>query len=757
MKQRLFSSQGIGLLLTAAAVLPLGIAVALRGNSGKVSAATETETAAAKRAAYNEKVNANYNDRFSAEKHFLPSLMTTDTGQFIDPKDFPTAQYCGRCHKEAQHQWRESAHSNSNRAPWYLRNVDMLKDTKGVEYTRHCEGCHDPVAMVAGTLTQGADKRRPFDADGVTCSVCHSIQKTDTRGTGSYVIAVPAVLVDENGTRITRQVSDLEILTHLDRHRAAVMQPLYKTPEFCAACHKAALPRDLNDYKWQRAISLYDEWQNSSFAKQSPLPFYVKDSVSTCVTCHMVREKISLPDPGAKNGELASHRWLGANTIIPQYYGYDEQAKKIVEFLRSNYLNVDLFALEHGGDGKDISAPLGMQSFEVKPGELITADVVLQNKGIAHALVPEQRDFYESWVDFTVKDKAGKVLFESGFLQPNGDLDPRAHSFTNRLINPDGIQNREHQVWNNKIVAYNNTIQSGRSQLVRYAFHMPAASTGPVTLTATVRYRRFNQHFMDFGMKKTGNDHYPQPVVEVVSTSRTIQVGRNGRTEPVPNENPDWMRWNNYGIALLDAQQYAASLDAFKHVAALRPTYADAYTNQAIAEFFWQRYSEAANHLHEALKLSPGNARAQYYLALVQRNTGDLEEAIALLRQVIVTFPRSRDAHRELGFSLYQLHRYDEAKEEYLKVQGIDPDDLAAHYILSILYRRLGDKEMAAKESATFNDQKDDPSANSFALNFLNQHPEIANESVFWHAHELDSNQDHIQGPLPTSFTATQN
>ncbi|MGO4212362.1 multiheme c-type cytochrome, partial [Terriglobus sp. YAF25] len=240
MKQRLFSLQGIGLLLTAAAVLPLGIAVALRGSSGKVSAATEAETAAAKRAAYNEKVNANYNDRFSPERHFLPSLMTTDTDQFIDPKDFPTAQYCGRCHKEAQHQWRESAHSNSNRAPWYLRNVDMLKDTKGVEYTRHCEGCHDPVAMVAGTLTQGADKRRPFDADGVTCSVCHSIQKTDTRGTGSYVLAVPAVLVDENGARITRQVSDLEILTHLDRHKAAVMQPLYKTPEFCAACHKAA-------------------------------------------------------------------------------------------------------------------------------------------------------------------------------------------------------------------------------------------------------------------------------------------------------------------------------------------------------------------------------------------------------------------------------------------------------------------------------------------------------------------------------------
>ena len=729
---------------------------ALLHRDGSVAAATKDDPAS-KRTAYSEKVAANYNDHFSAEKHFVPSLMTTDTGQFIDPKDFPSAQYCGHCHKEVQHQWRESAHSNSNRAPWYLRNIDLLKESKGVEYTRHCEGCHDPVAMVAGNLTQGSDKRRPFDADGVTCTVCHSIQKTDTRGTGSYVIAVPAVMVDEKGNRVPGQVSDMEIYTHLDRHRKAVMQPLMQTAEFCAACHKAALPRDLNDYKWQRAISLYDEWQNSSFAKQSPLPFYVKDSVSTCTTCHMQREKTAQMDPGAKRGELASHRWLGANTVLPQNYNYPEQAEKINSFLKSNYLNVDLFALEHGDDGKHISAPLGTQPFEVKAGELVTADVVIQNKGIAHTLVPEQRDFYEAWVAFTVKDAAGKTLFESGFIQRNGDLDPRAHSFTNRLINPDGVQNREHQVWNNKIVAYNNTIQSGRSQLVRYSFHMPHSKSAAVTLTATVKYRRFNQHFIDFGMKKSGNDHYSQPTVDLVSTSRIITVGHNGKTDPLPNENAEWMRWNNYGIALLDSQQYAASQAAFAHVSEMRPTYADSYTNQAIAELSWQRFADAEAHLHKALELAPGNSRAQYYLALTRRNLGDLDGAISLLQQVVVAFPRSRDGHRELGFSLYQQHKYAEAEAEYIKVQGIDPDDLAAHYILAILYRRLGKPEKAAVESASFVDQKDDPSANSYALAFLNDHPETANESVLWHTHQIDAPADKHQGPLPTTFTATQN
>ena len=119
--------------------------------------------------------------------------------------------------------------------------------------------------------------------------------------------------------------------------------------------------------------------------------------------------------------------------------------------------------------------------------------------------------------------------------------------------------------------------------------------------------------------------------------------------------------------------------------------------------------SDAALHLRQALKLAPNNARALYYRALVERNQGDLDGAIADLRLVAQAFPRSRDAHRELGFSLYQQHKYQAACDEYKIVQTIDPDDLAAHYILAILYRRLGVKDKAAEQAAIFADQKDDP------------------------------------------------
>jgi Flp pilus assembly protein TadD len=716
------------------ASLLLALACACAFMAWRIRSACAQDNASEDRAIYSQQVAEHYHLPFAQDQPFLPSYATTDTGQFIDPKSFPTAKYCGHCHQAAYAQWRQTAHANSFRAPWYIKNTNLLRNERGIEYTRHCEGCHNPIALTSGALTKGSPIDRKFDQDGITCSICHSIQKVDQRGTGSYVLGQPAVMVDADGKPVSGEVPDKEILAHLDRHTQAVMKDFYRTSEFCGACHKAALPRMLNQYKWQRAIFLYDEWQQASFSKQNPLPFYVKDKAYTCQDCHMPSESITLQDYGAQDGKLASHRWLGANTVLSKYYGYDEQLQRTIDFLRdgaqkTGVLNVDLFAIERNG-GKPI-APLGSQAFDLAAGDVLTVSVVIQNKGIAHTLVPEQRDFYECWVEFEAKDAAGRTLMHSGELLPDGSLDPAAHSFTNRLVNVRGTLNDLHQVWDTRVVAYNNTIASGRSQIVRYEFKVPQDESGAITLTAKVNYRRFNQHFMDFGMGK----HYEMPVVEMASRTRTLALGANVTAPPDPADNPEWMRWNNYGIGLLDAQQYAESARAFEHVAQLRPEYADAYTNVAIADYSWQRYGDARTNLEKALKLAPHNARALYYLALVERIQGRPDAAIADLLEVITQFPRSRDAHRELGFSFYQQHKYEEARAEYEAVQSIDPDDLAAHYILSIVYRRLGMKDKAAREAAAFADQKDDPTANTYALEFLRKHPEITAESVPWHVH----------------------
>ena len=683
---------------------------------------------------YADKIRETYNFRFGKDKPSAPGNASVEGNDFIQPGAFPKATYCAHCHEQAYSQWRQALHSNSFRTPFYRMSVNILPRTAGIEFTRHCDSCHNPIGVLGGAMTQNSKVNREFDEDGLTCTTCHSIQQVkSTEGNGGFVMGVPAVMVDENGKRIPGEVPYEEILKDPKRHSQAVMKDLYRTPEFCAACHKANLPNQLNDYKFIRAFSAFDEWQNSKFSKRNPLTFYSADFTS-CQKCHMMRVPALAPpqEYGAKQGTFASHRWLAGNTAVPFYYGFDEQLQKTVEFLQSGmYLNVDLFAIKKRGTDEMI-APLGSTPFQLAPSDTVQTMVVIQNKNIGHSLIPEVRDLYEAWVEFTVKDGEGTEIYHSGFLKPDGTIDERAHSFTNRPVNVDGDFVDNHKVWTIHSVAYDNTVQAGRSVLVRYEFRIPSNAKGALTITARVNYRHLRQSYLN---NVLGEDHPAYPVVPIVSRSRVLKLGNNPASAPDPQDNPDWMRWNNLGIAYLDQLQYSDAIDAFSHVVQLRPDYADGYTNIGLTNISWEKYGSARASLEKALTLSPDNARALYYLALVERREGKCDAEIADLQKVVAQYPQSRDARRELGISYYQQHKPAEAMQQFEALQAIDPDDITAHYNLAILYSRMGLKEKAAEQSALFATKKVDPGAPTYSLDFLRRHPEISTESVPWHLH----------------------
>jgi Tfp pilus assembly protein PilF len=683
---------------------------------------------------YADAIRESYNFRFGTDKPFLPGNPSVVGNDFIQPGAFPKATYCAHCHQQAYSQWRQALHSNSFRTPFYRTSVNILPRTRGIEFTRHCDSCHNPIGVLAGAMTQKSKVDREFDSDGLTCTTCHSIQQLkSTEGNGGFVMGVPAVMVDENGKRIPGEVPYDEILKHPERHSRAVMKDFYRTPEFCAACHKANLPNPLNDYKFVRAFTVYDEWQNSKFSQRNPLTFYSGD-FRTCQNCHMVRVP-ALPqnqEYGAKHGTFASHRWLAGNTAVPFYYGFDEQLQKTIEFLQSGaYLNVDLFAIKKR-NSEEMIAPLGLEPFTLAANDTVQTTVVIQNKNIGHSLIPEVRDLYEAWVEFTVTQADGKEIYHSGFLNPDGTLDRRAHSFTNRPVNVAGDFVDNHKVWTIHSVAYDNTIPAGRSVLIRYEFHVPADAKGPLTVTARVNYRHLRQSYLN---NVLGTDHPAYPVVGLATSSRIFQLGDNAPEPPDPTENPAWMRWNNLGIAYFDQLQYADAIQAFSQVVKLRPDYADGYTNIALTNISWEKYGSARASLEKALQLSPNNARALYYMARVEREAGHSAEELADLQKVVAQYPQSRDARRELGVTYYHLQKSEEAREQFEALQAIDPDDVTAHYNLAILYSRLGMKDKAVEQAALFKTKKVDPAAPTYSLDFLRRHPEISTESVPWHLH----------------------
>ena len=114
-----------------------------------------------------------------------------------------------------------------------------------------------------------------------------------------------------------------------------------------------------------------------------------------------------------------------------------------------------------------------------------------------------------------------------------------------------------------------------------------------------------------------------------------------------------------------------------------------------------------------------------------------LDEAENNIRAVLSAFPRDRISLQQLG-ELCKIKRdYQAALDCFGKILQIDPEDLGAHYNLMLVYRKLGRNEEARREAKIFADLKDDPSALSLANQFLHKHPEMSNESVYWHVHDL--------------------
>ncbi len=195
------------------------------------------------------------------------------------------------------------------------------------------------------------------------------------------------MLAREDGTPIYGDFTDEQILADVPAHKRAVMRPLLKSPEFCATCHKVDAPPSLNKYKHIRGFSAYDEWQQSGASHESVSPFYTRAERADCRACHMPKVE-SANDRAAKQGRIASHRWLGANTAAPLFYEQKKQVELTESFLKMDVLEVDIFAIKREATNELIAplSPSKENSFTPLPGEEMVVEVVVSNRNAAQSV-----------------------------------------------------------------------------------------------------------------------------------------------------------------------------------------------------------------------------------------------------------------------------------------------------------------------------------------------------------------------------------
>ena len=484
-------------------------------------------------------------------------LAQKETGS-LKPAALSGSATCGSsgCHEAIYNEWRASAHGFAAEDVLFLQVQRLLIEEKGIAESRACAGCHDPAALLGGLRHEAlaAEAEMPiFEAN--SCITCHSTVATDTNGNGGYVIQAPErYLFDDRESGFPALAAKFLIRAYPDKHVAEYKRPLYKTSEFCAACHKQVpAPGEATTAGLAQEQNEYDSWKSGRFFHGENHP----DTVE-CRECHMPLVDSNDPARGDDvdsyrspgDGKHRSHRVLASNMYIPATMdipGGAEQAELTVQWLRGE---IEVPEIAHKWTtGPTVEMRIDAPE-QISAGDLVNIKLHLHNNKTGHDFPAGPLDVLESWIELTVEDNLGNTLMELGAdrtISPSIDA-PVVYKAD--WYDSQGLPVERHNLWDVVGASYKRVIRSGGSDVVDVPFRCPGiarprlsqsasqdtpgerksdvvfainnAELNELNVTARLLFRKANPEFL---AKVYDVAEVPEaPVVEIVRATHTIRV-----------------------------------------------------------------------------------------------------------------------------------------------------------------------------------------------------------------------------------------
>jgi tetratricopeptide (TPR) repeat protein len=291
-----------------------------------------------------------------------------------------------------------------------------------------------------------------------------------------------------------------------------------------------------------------------------------------------------------------------------------------------------------------------------------------------------------------------------------------------------------------------------------------------VELSATLQYRKFDTTYLRYiqGDAFSGND---LPVTAMATDRVVLPVAADDAVAAQRVATDPVERWNDYGIGLLREGNGGAGRgelrqaeQAFRQVEALG--HGTGALNLARVYFREGRLDEAAAALQRA---GNGNPAAPpwsiaWYSALIDRENGHLDAAIDTLESLVETrfqdarargFDFSQDIRilNELGRAEFERSRQlrgkaraaqrqaalARARDWFLQVLVIEPEDLTAHHNLALVYSALGEKRLAAVQRELHEKYRpDDQAIEQAVTRHRSSHPAADHAAAAIVIHDLD-------------------
>jgi tetratricopeptide (TPR) repeat protein len=443
-----------------------------------------------------------------------------------------------------------------------------------------------------------------------------------------------------------------------------------------------------------------------------------------------------------------------------------------------------------------VTAPLNRADAAVRRGDTVRVDVVVRTRKVGHFFPGGTVDAFDVWVELQAVDDKGQTIYWSGAVDDSGKgpVEPGAHFYKSLQIDSNGNVINKRNAWSTRSTVYVKLIPPGAADTVHYRLQVPENAGDKITLKAKLNYRKFqwiNTQFAYAGEAdpKAGGemarDHDNRTFTYTADTSTVsgkvkriptlpIFVVSNAeasvrvlpKTAPAPEPKTvlkpeDWARWNDYGIGFLLQGDLKHAEAAFKRVTEIDPRNPDGWVNVGRVRVQEGNVAGARGVLEKALAIAPDLARANYFMARVQKAEGKLPDAVASLQKVVAQYPRDRVVRDDLGRNLFLMRKYREAIEQFEQTLTIDPEDLQAHYNLMLCYNGIGDAARSKEHEQRYLRFKADESAQAITGPYLLKHREDNNERQSIHEHQgVDLTQVGTDGvwhsPSPKAPATTQ-
>ena len=197
---------------------------------------------------------------------------------------YPTAAQCGECHKQIYEEWSSSQHAYASISPMFHAFEQKFQElTQGTVGT-FCVRCHQQV----GTQL-GENRETPLwelsqiSREGITCITCHRVKEQYGKVNGErrvepgkiyapvYGSGEKSVLKDILANKETYSVKTSKDGRGTDIHNGMMTNPQISKSEFCVSCHQVAVNLGI------KLEIVWDQYRDSPARKEG----------ITCQDCHM--------------------------------------------------------------------------------------------------------------------------------------------------------------------------------------------------------------------------------------------------------------------------------------------------------------------------------------------------------------------------------------------------------------------------------------------------------------------------------------